>query len=488
MIVPDTPENVKKCICPRCPSMPADCPDETLYCARGKSCCEIHARACFCTACPVYKENKLETLYFCDKEAVGSIVHLIRKKGENEDLTAYQTMVSIRELAETGMSRIISMGSQKSLPFSFKDLKFIPAQVSRIPLEREDSVNMSVILGPSAAKPLKLASPIMISGMSYGATSKNVRLIISKVAADLNIAYSSGEGGILEEEYQNAPHHLIGQYATDRGDIQLDLLRILAAVEIRFGQGAYPGKGSYIPSSKITGEVAKTRGLKGLEQSHSPAHFDDILNMSQLKAKVDWLREATGGIPIGAKLGCGRIESDIEALVEGGVDFIALDGFGAGTGATEQYVRDNVGLPIIAAIPRALSALKMLGAKDRITLVAGGGLRMPSDFAKCLALGADAVYIGTAALIAIGCEQYRICHTGMCPTGITTHAPLLERQLNFEMGAKRLNNFVNASTGEIANIVRLVGKSDVNKLDHEDLVSFNKDLAALTGVNWLNGE
>jgi glutamate synthase domain-containing protein 2 len=175
-------------------------------------------------------------------------------------------------------------------------------------------------------------------------------------------------------------------------------------------------------------------------------------------------------------------------LVNSNVDYIVLDGFGAGTGATDLYVRDNVGIPIFAALPQAYKTLSEFGVKDQISLIASGGLLRSADFAKCLALGADAVYIGTAALIAINCQQYRICYTGLCPTGVTTQNPQLMKQLNINEGVKRLTNFIELSIEEIANLTRIVGKDDVNKLDKNDLISINKDLSCICGIRWLNGE
>jgi glutamate synthase domain-containing protein 2 len=266
------------------------------------------------------------------------------------------------------------------------------------------------------------------------------------------------------------------------------MLKQVAAVEIRFGEGAYPGKGSYLPASKVTPEIAKIRGLKSGEAAYSPAHHADITTPQELKEKVKWLRNLADGIPIGAKLGCGNVEKDIQILVDAGVDFVALDGFGGGTGATNLYVRENVGIPIFAALPRAFKVLSDLGVKDKISLIGGAGLRTCADFAKCLALGADAVYIGTAALIAINCEQYRICHTGLCPTGVTTTDPVLSEQLNVEISIEKLSNFINLSTQEIASLTRIVGKNDINKLDRDDLVSMKREMAIITGTRWLNGE
>ena len=484
-MVQDSDENRKKCICLRCPSYNHGCRGEILYCARGKSTCDIHVRGCICNICPVYHENRLKGLYFCNKEEVGESKTLMRKKRSDEDISLYQTLVDIKDIAATGKSVTRSMGSLKELPFSLNDLHFIPAQVYKIPLNREDEVNTGVNIGPNAKKPLKISSPIMISGMSYGAISKNVKLVIARVAPKLKIAFNSGEGGILDEELSIASDYLIAQYATGRFGIDEKILKQVAAVEIRFGQGAYPGKGSYLPATKMPPEVAGVRGLKSGEAAYSPAHHHDMTNPQDIKKKVSWLREVTGGVPIGAKIGCGNVEKDIQVLGNAGVDFIALDGFGAGTGATDIYVRGHVGIPIFAALPRAFRFLTDHGLKEKISLIAGGGLRTSADFAKCLALGADAVYIGTSALIAINCEQYRICHTGMCPTGVTTHNPSLVKQLNVEEGITRLSNFITTSTQEIANLTRIVGKNDVNELDGNDLVAMHRDLAVLTGTQWL---
>ncbi|MDD5489117.1 MAG: glutamate synthase-related protein [Candidatus Moranbacteria bacterium] len=488
MPVQNSEENRKKCLCPSCPSYPHDCNGELLYCAEevGHSRCDIDAKGCLCPGCVVWAENKLKEIYYCTRDVVGEKKIVMRKKKSNESGEFYQTVADIKTLAETGESIVRPMGSLKKIgcELSLDNLQFVPAQVAKIPLNREEKVNMEVVIGPAAKKPLKVASPIMISGMSFGATSKNVHLVVSKVAKDLKIAFNSGEGGILDELY-SAKEFLIGQYATGRFGVNDDVIKKVAAVEIRFGQGAYPGKGSYLPAKKMTEEVANLRGLKTGESSYSPAHHHDMKTPEEIAVKVKWLRELTGGVPIGAKIGCGNIEADVKVLAGAGIDYIAIDGFGGGTGATDAYVKDNVGLPIVAALPRAYKTLKDLGVKEKISLIAAGGLRTSADFGKCLALGADAVYIGTAALIAINCQQYRICHTGLCPTGVTTHNPELVKQLDVEEGVRKLKNFVKISAEEIAEIARIVGKNDVNKLSSEDLVSLQKEMAEVCGVKWL---
>jgi methylamine---glutamate N-methyltransferase subunit C len=487
MKIKNTPENRNKCHCKVCPSYPYKCGGELLYCSKGPSKCDVDVEICICDTCPVYFEYDLNGIYFCDKDLVGQNRLLMRKKRSYEEDSQYQSMVDIKDSSAVNRSVVSSMGSLKKLPFSLEDLYFLPAQVKTIPLNREENVNTELVIGEDAKKPLQISSPIMISGVSFGAVSKNTKLVILKTAKKLNIGFNSGEGGVLDEEVNNS-ETLILQYSTGRFGVDEKLLKNASAIEIRFGQGAYPGKGSYLPAEKITPEIAQKRGLKGGESSNSPAHHPDILKPQDLKKKVSKLRKICSGAPVGAKIGCGNIEEDVKVLVESQVDYIALDGFGGGTGATDKYVRENVGIPINTALPRAKKILKELKPKRKISLIGGGGLRNSADFAKCLALGADAVYIGTAALIAINCEQYRICYTGKCPTGITTQNPKLTKQIDLDEGVKKLTNFIQLSTKEIANLTRITGKNDVSHLNSEDLISVDRDLAMATGVKWINGE
>ena len=410
------------------------------------------------------------------------------KKDIAEREEFYSKMVEIRNVAEKGVSMLGSMGSLKKMPFSLDDFHFVPAQVSKIPLNTNEEVNIKTVIGPQAKKPLKVSSPILFSGMSYGAVSRNVRLVLAKVASSLDVGINSGEDIVLPEELDIASKTLILQYSTVRLNTTEDILKKISAVEIRFGQGAYPGWESLLPANKVPQEVSKLLALKEGEDQHSPAHHPDIRNEDELKEKIRLFKELTNGVPIGAKIGCGNVENDVEILARSGVDFISLDGFGGGTGATEFFVRENVGVPIIVALPRADRHLKKIGARDKISLIAGGGLRTSADFAKCLALGADAVYIGTSALIAINCQQYRLCHTGQCPTGVTTNDPILVQRLDVDEGVRKLTNFIKVSNMEIANLLRIVGKNDIKKLGVEDLVALKKELSEATGAVWMNGK
>ena len=486
MEVPDTPENRGSCICPGCPSYPGGaCAGEILYCSTGASRCEVKPLGCSCPGCSVYEDYHLTALYFCDKVPVGGAGHPVRKRRAAESEAAYGSMIGIKIIADTGKGITGAMGSQKPMPFTLDDLHFVPAQVHRFPLNREEPVDTGIILGPGAKRPLSLPTPILVSGMSFGAVSRNLKLAIAGASAQLGFGFNSGEGGILDEEITTAGKNLVVQYSTGRFGITEKILSKAAAIEIRFGQGAYPGKGSYLPAAKITPEIARIRGLQDGEAAYSPARHPDMATPGEIRSKVAWLKSVSGGAPVGAKIGCGDVEGDVATLAGAGVDFIALDGFGGGTGATDLSVRENVGIPLVAALPRADRKLRSLGLRDRITLIGGGGLRTPADFAKCLALGAEAVYIGTAALIAVNCEQYRICHTGRCPTGVTTQDPVLGNQLDVGKGIGRLGNFIRVSTEEMAQFARVTGRHRVRDLDRSDLVSLSRDLAGIAGCAWL---
>jgi methylamine---glutamate N-methyltransferase subunit C len=411
----------------------------------------------------------------------------MRKKLHSENLQSYRKIEEITRIAQKGVSTVVSMGSQKQMPFSFDDLHFVPAQFSKIPLNSDQQVNTALTIGAQAKKPLKVSSCIIFSAMSYGAVTKNVRLILTKVAAELDLAINTGEDIVVPEIELAAPN-LIVQYSTVRLGVNDDILKKCSAVEIRFGQGAYPGWRSILPAPKVPLETKKLRGLRDGQDEYDLAHHPDIKTPKELAVKIRWLKEVTNGVPVGAKIGCGNVEADVEVLADCGVDFIALDGFGGGTGATELFARENLGLPLVAALPRADQHLRALGKRSQISLIAGGGLRTSSDFAKCMALGADAVYIGTSALIALGCQQYRVCHTGACPTGVTASNPNLLDLLKVDEGVRRLTNFIRVSNQEMADFARIVGKDDVAKLCKDDLVALNRDLADVTGVKWLDGK
>jgi glutamate synthase domain-containing protein 2 len=290
----------------------------------------------------------------------------------------------------------------------------------------------------------------------------------------------SGEGGILPEEI-DAAYRYIFEYVPNQYSVTEENLRKVDAIEIKIGQSAKPGLGGHLPGRKVTAEIARIRGFKEGEDIISPSHFKDIRSRDDLKSRVDWLRQTSGGKPVGIKLAAGDIEADLEFAVYAGPDFITIDGRAGATGSAPKFVKASTSIPTLFAIYRARKYLDENGAPD-ISLTITGGLRISSDFAKALALGADAVAISTSALIAIGCQQYRVCNTGKCPMGIATQDPDLCRRLDIDQAAQKLENFLQVSTEELKNFARLTGNDDVHKLSIRDLCTTNSEISNHTAI------
>lgn len=430
--------------------------------------------------CPICESPK--TVFDKTKKEVSE--QKVRKKYSYETEEEYEKFYDLSKMSYTGKSVLSSMGSKKEIEFSLDDINFIPAQVNKFPLNKEEDVEIGLVIGPKSKKPFKVNSPILISALSYGAVSTRVREVVSTVARENNIGFNTGEGGILDSDIKNNSPVIV-QYATGRFGITEEILKKAKAIEIKIGQGAYPGKGSFLPASKIDKNLAKIRGLSEGEDAYSPARHPDINSHDQLREKVNWLKKVTDGVPVGAKLGCGNIEKDIEVLLNSKVDYIALDGFAGGTGATDKYIKDHMGIPIFAAIPRAVKHLEELGERENITLIGSGGIKSSNDIAKLLALGANGTYIGTTALIGLGCKQYRVCHKGDCGNGITTNDPELVKNLHIDKSVISLNNLITVLNNEIKGISRVLGEDKIKNLDKSDLISLKKDLAEICNINWL---
>jgi glutamate synthase domain-containing protein 2 len=316
--------------------------------------------------------------------------------------------------------------------------------------------------------------------MSFGALSKEAKIALAKGSAAVKTAMCSGEGGILIDSMESA-YKYIFEYVPNRYSVTEENLKRVDAIEIKFGQSAKPGMGGHLPGKKVTKEIAEIRGFDEGVDIISPAHFEDIKNKKDLKKKVQWLRDASEGKPIGIKFAAGHIEADLEVALYAEPDFITIDGRAGATGASPKYVKASASVPTMFALYRAKKFLNDRGA-DQVSLVITGGLRVSSDFAKALALGADAVALGTSALIAIGCRQYRICGTGRCPTGITTQDPSLRSRLDIEKSAKGLRNYLYVSTSELKDFARLTGNDDVHKLSIDDLCTTNTEISNYTEI------
>lgn len=396
---------------------------------------------------------------------------------KSDDLEVH--MADIHRISVTGESIIEPMRTTKDV-ISWGDIIIKGAQLFRIPLNNDEPVNTRTVIGPKANHPLVIETPVYITHMSFGALSKEVKIALSIGSAAVKTAMCSGEGGILQESFENA-YKYIFEYVPNKYSVTDENLKKVDAIEIKIGQSVKPGMGGHLPAEKVTHEIAKIRGFPEGSDIVSPAHFDDIKNKEDLKNKVDWLRDRSGGKPIGIKIAAGHIENDMEIAVFAQPDFITIDGRPGATAAASKFVKLGSSVPTIFALYRARKFLDERGIKD-ISLVITGGFRISTDFIKALALGADAVAIGTAALMACACQQYRLCDTGKCPVGVTTQDPELRSRLKVEISAKKLENFLRVSTEELKDFTRLTGNDDVHKLDINDLCTTNSEISDHTGI------
>jgi len=388
-------------------------------------------------------------------------------------------MASIHRMAATGAS--ISEPMRTGLKsFSWDDILVKGAQLAKIPLNEDVPVNTQTVIGPGAVQPLVIETPVYVTHMSFGALSREAKLSLAKGSAAAQTAMCSGEGGILPESIASA-HRYIFEYVPNRYSATEENLKRADAIEIKIGQSAKPGLGGHLPGQKVTAEVAAVRGFPEGTDILSPAHFDDVRNPDDLKEKVTWLRQQSAGRPIGIKLAAGNVEADLEVALFAEPDFITLDGREGGTGSAPKFVKDAASVPTPFALYRARKFLDQKGAEN-ISLLITGGFRVSSDFAKALAMGADAVAIGTAAMMAIGCQQYRICNTGKCPVGIATQDPDLRARLGVEQSAERLANFLSVCTRELKDFARLTGNDDVHRLSVGDLCTTNSEISGHTSI------
>ena len=421
-----------------------------------------------------------------------------------------ETNAEIRRAAETGIYDIRGGGSKRRLPH-FDDLLFLGASISRYPLEGyRERCETSVTLGTRfAKKPIELKIPVTIAGMSFGALSGPAKEALGRGASLAGTSTTTGDGGMTEEERGHSDL-LVYQYLPSRYGMNPDDLRRADAIEVVVGQGAKPGGGGMLLGQKITERVAGMRDLpQGIDQRSACRH-PDWTGPDDLEIKILELREITGWEkPIYVKIGGARPYYDTALAVKAGADVVVLDGMQGGTAATQDVFIEHVGQPTLACIRPAVQALQDLGMHREVQLVISGGVRSGADMAKALALGADAVAIGTAALVAIGDNDpkweaeyqalgtttgaYDDWHEGRDPAGITTQDPELARRLDPVEGGRRLRNFLNVMTLECQTLARACGKSHVHNLEPEDLCALTMEAAAMTqvplaGTNWWPGK
>ncbi|WP_066906671.1 FMN-binding glutamate synthase family protein [Millisia brevis] len=423
------------------------------------------------------------------------------------------TVHAIQRAATTGIYDIRGGGAKRALPH-FDDLLFLGASMSRYPLEGyRETCGTDVELGTRNARfPLHLDIPVTIAGMSFGALSGQAKEALGRGASEVGTSTTTGDGGMTPEE-RGQSKHLVYQYLPSRYGMNPDDLRAADAIEIVLGQGAKPGGGGMLLGQKISERVAGMRTLpEGIDQRSACRH-PDWTGPDDLTIKINELREITDWEkPIYVKVGASRTYYDVKLAVHAGADVVVVDGMQGGTAATQDVFIEHVGIPTLAAIPQAAQALRELGVhragKDGVQLIVSGGIRHGADVAKALALGADAVSIGTAALIALGDndprldEEYRKIGSaagyyddyqdGRDPAGISTQDPELAKRLDPVAAGRRVANFLRVLTMEAQTIARACGKAHVTHLEPEDLVALTIEAAAmarvpLAGTDWVPG-
>lgn len=387
-------------------------------------------------------------------------------------------MDDIHKMAVEGTSIIDAMSTQMPMP-DWDDILFVANQLNPLPLDEHADVNTETVIGKNALKPMVLENPVYISHMSFGALSYETKVALAKGSAMAKTAMCSGEGGILPEEMSSS-YKYIFEYVPNKYSVTKENLMNSDAIEIKIGQGTKPGMGGHLPASKVTEEIAKVRGKPLGEDIISPSVFEGIDSKEALKELVTYLREESEGRPIGIKIAAGKIEKDLEYCVFAEPDFITIDGRGGATGASPKIIRDSTSLPTIYALYRAR---KYLDENDSdIDLVITGGLRVSSDFAKAIAMGADAIAVATGALMALGCQQYRICGSDKCPVGIATQDAELRKNLDGELGAQRVANYLNVSLEELKTFARITGNKNLHDLSVEDLATTNSEVSDFTNI------
>lgn len=390
-------------------------------------------------------------------------------------------MKEIHQMAVTGKSIIEAMGTQMPMP-NWDDILILGAQLNPPPLDEHEEIDTTTIIGTNAKRPMVLKNPVYISHMSFGALSKETKVALAKGTAMAGSAMCSGEGGILPEEMEAADRYIF-EYVPNRYSVTPENLCNADAIEIKIGQGTKPGMGGHLPGDKVTPEIAKIRNKPLGKDVISPSKFDDVNSKEDLKELVDMLRFASDGRPIGIKIAAGRIEKDLEYCVFAQPDFITIDGRGGATGASPKLVRDATSVPTIFALYRARKYLDEAGeAAKQIQLVITGGLRVSSDFAKAIAMGADAIAIASAGLMAAACQQYRICGTGKCPVGVATQDPELRKRFVGEAAAQRVANFLNVSLEELKTFARITGHKNLHDLNVSDLCTIREEISNHTNI------
>ncbi|GJM40100.1 MAG: glutamate synthase [Ardenticatenaceae bacterium] len=393
----------------------------------------------------------------------------------------------IRNLAKNGLPGHHGAVSAMGVPLTelprWEDIQLLTAQLAKRPLLDDAPVRTELIIGPNAKKPLKLDIPLFVSDMSFGALSEEAKIALALGAQLAGTGICSGEGGMLPEE-QAANSRYFYELASGKFGWDIEKVKKVQAFHFKGGQGAKTGTGGHLPGSKVVGKIAQVRGLAEGQDAISPATFPDLITLDDYQRVASEVREASGGIPIGFKLSAQHIEADIDFALEIGVDYIILDGRGGGTGAAPNVFKNNISVPTMVALARARRHMDKRRVSGNVTLIITGGLRTESDFVKAMALGADGVALANSAMQAIGCLGMRACATNNCPVGIATQKKNLRSRLIVQQSAKQLHTFLEASVHLMQVLARACGHDHLNQFSTNDLTTWNRDVAYLTGVSY----
>ncbi len=393
----------------------------------------------------------------------------------------------IHQLAREGLDIVghhgpmTAMGVPRHKLPHWDDIQVMTAQLAVKPLLEDQPVATRTIIGPGAKKPLVLDIPLLVSDMSFGALSEEAKVALARGAELAGTGICSGEGGMLPEEQAENSRYLYELASAMFGYDERQLARV-QAFHFKGGQGAKTGTGGHLPGSKNTARIAQVRGIPEGQPAVSPPTFRELTSVGDFRRFADRVRDITGGIPIGFKLSANHIEKDIGFALDAGADYLILDGRGGGTGAAPQIFRDHISVPTIPALARARRFLDRQGDNGSVSLVITGGLRLPMDFVKALAMGADAIAIANSALQAIGCVAARMCNTNNCPAGIATQKPELRRRLDVQRSAENLARFLAAAVSLMQVMARACGHSDLHQFNKEDIATWDRDMALLSGI------